>query len=753
MENTIYIGSLTDPSYVLHNADVRGITAVLSTALVGDELAVDQCVAEVVSRAYIIIHVPFIPENSSGLITADGALFCCGKPIPELLPHIEYGTPIWWYSGDNFMGKFYAQSLTRQSRTDLLLTTVSRIGLLDKQQHMGGMYTGQTFAEVAADILGDGIPFTVSADLKDQSIYNWLPVATRRENLHQLLYAMGAVISKDAAGELVFKFLDPSSVMIVPDDRIYADGEVTVTTPANRVELSEHSYFALDSDQEVTLFDNSDGTTGLAEDELVLFSDAPVHSLSVTGSLTVSWSNCNAARVSGIGILTGKRYTHVTRMVTRQQSGGEPNTISVDGATLISVANSENAADRLFDYYTKSRTISSDLVVQGERPGMRVRITDPFYDPVHAFIASMDLTSGGILRAAADLIVDYTPTKGGNNFSASVLLTGRGSWTVPEGVTQIRVVLIGGGSGGRGGFNAADLSAPDPITYTDLDTSVALYQKGFGPSILPGGPGGDPGQGGAGGRILVVTISVTPGQSIDYSCGVGGEGGQPGLAPTDGAEGSDTTFGGYTSADGQRSTTGYIDQLSGRVLALPGDAGYAGAAGGGYVNDGNDNYIKAYPTLTAEGSIWNCGQSYLDDEVEDDRGSYDTSPGYFAARVTGSFGGGPAYGSDGKPGSTPGTSQIDISSTSCWVKATNGGAGADALPLGDADVVGAGGRGGNGGGGPGSFGICVASNRIKKTLSGGGLSTLQVSKSGLTVLGGAGSRGSKGGPGGVLIYY
>lgn len=753
MDNTIYIGSLTAPAWTLRNADARSVTAVLSTALIGDELPVDQCDIQIHSQAYIVIHGLFIPNGASGLITADGKLFRSAIRGTGFRPPLDYGTPVWWYSGDTLMGKFFVQSLQRVARADFNLTAVSRVGLLDKQQHLGGMYTGQTFRAVAADILGDGVPFTVSDELGEQLIYNWLPVSTRRENLHQLLYAMGAVISKDSAGDLVFGFPDPTAVATIPDSRIYTGGEVTVNTTANRVELAEHSYYALPSDQQVTLFDNSDGASGVAEDTLVLFSDAPVHDLSVTGSLTILWSNCNAARVSGVGVLTGKRYTHVIRTVTRQQEGGEPNTVTVDGATLISVANSENAADRLFNYYTAARTIRSDLVVLGERPGMRVRITDPFYDPAEAFIASMELTSGGVLRAAADLIADYVPTKGGNNFKGSVLLTGIGVWTVPDGVTMIRAVIIGGGTGGQGGCNAADMAAPEPITYTGSDSAGTTYQKGYGYSVLPGGAGGQQGAGGTGGKILVVTIAVTPGQSLSYACGGGGEGGQPGLDPTDGAEGGDTTFAGYSSAAGERSVSGYIDQFSGRVLALPGDAGYAGATGGGYVNDGNDHYEPVYPTLTAGGSTWSCGISYPSEVVTDSGGVYYESPGHFEGRVYGSSGGGPAYGADGLAGTVPKLSQITIASSYCAVAPTVGGAGADAAPLPDASVVGAGGPGGNGGGGPGAFGVCVAENRIKKGVSGGGLSTLNVYKYGLSVPGGAGSRGSRGGPGGVLIYY
>lgn len=755
MGNTIYIGSRTDPTYILTNAEVRTVTAVLSSALIGDELPIDQCSIGIITEAYLIAYGQFIPAGSSGLITADGLRFRSAIWGTGFRPPLPYGTPIYWESNGVLMGKFFAQSLDRTSQIDFTLVAVSRVGLLDKQQHMGGLYTGESFTTVLADILGDGVPYTIAPELQGQSIYNWLPIASRRENLHQLLFAMGAMISKDADGELYFGFPDPAIVADVPDELVYTDGQSTTIQPTNRVELTEHSYYNLDTDEAVTLFDNSDGTSGSAADQMVEFPDAPIHDLQASDGLTISWSNCNAAKVSGIGILTGKKYTHVTRIITRGPEGGDSNGVEpITKATLVSVANAENVADRLQNYYATARQIYGSIVVRGELPGQRVRLKDPFYEQTEAFIQSAELNSSGILRGALQLIADYIPQKGGNSYTTSQLLTGSGTFTVPAGVTRLLAVLMSGGDGGGGGYDAPDLELPEnPETYTTTTSDLRRYQKGYSAQSLRGGDPGAAGTPGAGGKILIVTITVTPGQQIAYASGVGGEPGTAGLSPTAGSAGTDTTFGAYTSASGEKSETGYIDQFTGAAYAAPGAAGIAGARGAGYVDDGNGNYVANYPDLTVNGSTWTSGTSLIDQSASQSAGSYNTNKGSYRGQVYGSFGGGPAYGANGRAGMAPESSQITVSTSEATVRATIGGQGGTALPPDDSARVGAGGSAGNGGGGAGAQGVAVATNSAGTNASPGGLSTLYAPRTGRKSPGGKGSRGGRGGPGGILLYY
>ena len=92
MANKILIGAdQTAPLYTFTDATIRTVSCVLSSALSGDELAIDQLLPTVYSEAYI--RVRFVPSGSSGLRTADGKRFMV-YPGLDFLDKLPYGTPI-----------------------------------------------------------------------------------------------------------------------------------------------------------------------------------------------------------------------------------------------------------------------------------------------------------------------------------------------------------------------------------------------------------------------------------------------------------------------------------------------------------------------------------------------------------------------------------------------------------------------------------------------------------------------------------
>lgn len=168
------------------------------------------------------------------------------------------------------------------------------------------------------------------------------------------------------------------------------------------------------------------------------------------------------------------------------------------------------------------------------------------------------------------------------------LLPDAGEFTVPNGVTSLSVAL---GQGGQGGGHG------DPGYITRSGNLGNQLSSGYG----------DPGENGSGGKVWVGTIEVEGGQKIAYSTGAGGA---PGNGNTAGSEGQESTFGAYSSADGQVYTNGYTDVVSGSSYArtgvdlpLPGSGdGGAGGAGG----TPGVGYLKSYtyrPSGAAESVV------------------------------------------------------------------------------------------------------------------------------------------------------
>lgn len=133
-------------------------------------------------------------------------------------------------------------------------------------------------------------------------------------------------------------------------------------------------------------------------------------------------------------------------------------------------------------------------------------------------------------------------------------LSGAGTWTVPAGVTAIRLRMNGGGGGGGGCYTAGSFPAA--------------------------------GSGGGGGEYAEAVLATTPGQALAYSVGLGGSGGLGSSTPTAGATGNSTTFGGLLSALGGGAGSAGLNGIVGSSGA--GGTGGSGAGvrrsgrGGGY---------------------------------------------------------------------------------------------------------------------------------------------------------------------------
>lgn len=155
---------------------------------------------------------------------------------------------------------------------------------------------------------------------------------------------------------------------------------------------------------------------------------------------------------------------------------------------------------------------------------------------------------------------------GGQLYTDYILITEDGTYTMPAGVTQITLVLIGGGDGGDGGQGGC---------YFFFDNR----NNGIG------------GAGGRGGKVYSTPLVINDGQQITFHIGAGGAGGKggawhyatkPGLR--DGGKGAfgeattaqlGTTF---TSANGVYMSTGYVDLLTNKAYGVPGVVGASGKA-------------------------------------------------------------------------------------------------------------------------------------------------------------------------------
>ena len=663
------------------------------------------------------------------------------------------------------VGTYHLQSVTRVGPKLYTLSALSAVGLLIVRPHRGGIYTGQTVAEVVAEICGD-IPVLIETVYRNIKLYGWLPIASARDNLRQVLFAIGAWLHTDENGTLrVQKLWDGTASVIDFNSVDSRNIHVKHLDPVSAVAVTEHQYIA--GTEDVTLFE------GTAQQGDVIEFDEPAHTLTAEG-FTILESGANYAILSaGTGKLTGKSYIHNRRVVTRTVTEGVAENVEpITDATLVSLVNSSAVAQRMAAYYACREQLTVDVNPAAEHAGHVVSLWNEWdKQQTLACIASRETKISGLLKSRTLALVGFLPPQPESSeyFDERVLLTGAGEWTVPEGVTTYTKVLIGGGQGGKHGGKGEDGK------QRTASWSEGMYTQYNWSGYLPGAisKGGVGGEGGVGGKVLVETVNdATPGESIAYSCGAAGAG-----ATTDGAEGENgtaTTMGGSSSDSGSSSDIGYTDPVTGEVFAAKGDTGIAGGDSGGCSD------VSAYPNPTVSGCLY-VGQGIAEaTDVVDEDGKvwksgawllYNNTQQIYGKGNSASADGDLSHGAvecsascSGPSGAAVGANGSDGSATNC--KATAGKEGnptymyayaSPGYPVNGANAAtapkkpsayGKGGRGGHGGGAGGCGGYSATGKTTSSTMT----QKTQANTRGVGT-GGLGSVGGEAGDGCIIIYY
>ena len=730
IENVILIGPKNYPLYRFTNRDIvlNSISGVFSVDTIGNELTID-------TFSFTVRYDPdapqiYAPIGDDGYELTDGSVYGLANAEGRAyMMELAYGTALYWYCGGEFFTKAYLQKVERINRYAWRLTCISGVGLLNDSYHAGGLYSGETVADIAADIIGDIFPFDVSPVAGTVEVVGWLPYGTRRDNLHKLLFDTGAALLRgDEDTDYTVGFItDSEDPATIGPERVAINGKTSYTLPATAVEVTEHSYFQAPTDADTTLFDNTNAAPAV---ELLVVFGGPHYDLTTTGGLTIEESGVNYAIVTGSGVLSGKPYTHTTSLIRQGSDTRLTKRVNADH-TLISALNSQNVAKRVLAYYQSAKTIEANILLEQERCGLVYYLTDAFGDASKAFLKQMTVRPTSLFAAACQFIKGYTPTGQGNFYNNRVLITSSGSWAVPIGVKRIRVVLIGGGDGGNGGNDGANGYIPESaVTAPDA--------QGYGYAAQIAAIGGAGGEAGLSGLVYAVDVDVTAGELLAFVIGQGGAGGAANGG--EGLPGTETTVSSTpitaSSNDGAR-VAAYADPFTGDLFAATGINGTKGGDGG--MTDTTDLYgyngADGLPGGNAGGNIGGAGGTGKKNEPIILPPPYETY--YFDG--SGGGGGGAAFGADGGAGGVAtGTYRGDPPTLE--VTWADGGDGADAVAP-DAVFYGCGGTGGNGGGAGGNAGGGVFWTVYGITFRGTGGA------------GGAGSDGADGGDGCAIIYY
>lgn len=561
---------------------------------------------------------------------------------------------------------------------------------------------------------GDGV-----ADLP---IFGWIPVCSRREAMHQLLFSQNINLIKSPMGGYIFTRLTASAQGTIGDDDIYMEGSEEELSRAREVSVTEHAFSTTNLSSQV-IFDNTQ--SDLAQGEYIaVFRNAPVYGTPTAGTgITIISSNCNVALVTGRGVITGTPYVHSQAVVkstnTDVLDGAD---VSVSDTTLITSANSDNIIKKLQAYYFKKISrITNSFIYDNERCGAVYSFKTPFSEQISAFLTKVSARSSSIVKANCEFVRGYTPPDVGGYKNFIILERGE-YFSIPNNVLQedsptIRINVIGRGLPGTNGEDGED---GEEISQT----------SGF---VEYGGNGGDGGKGGErglGGEIYSVTVDVTNVRTVFAT-----QSGNVMSAETYNSQGG--LIATYQSSSGLRSESGFTNIFTGVPYAVPGNNGLDGGKGG--KGGGVDSsFHRNYGENGEDVGNYHGGES-PDSAIDDQR---DPSS-YSSPNIISLYGGG-----GGASGGANGGNAY-YTGTPHWNGGngvhTFGGNGANGgAPIVTYSTYGCGGSGGNGGGGGGGGGVRYEYSYWQE------ISESYPERAGY---GGSGGLASDGIDGCVIIYY
>ena len=337
------------------------------------------------------------------------------------LHNFIYGSQVTFYKDDVLYGKYYLVSVERQTKNEYILNVQSSIGLLDDTMHYGGIYSGEYASAIIKDIIGGKIAYTEHNIFSKIKVYGWLPVATRRENLKQLLFAVGGCVKKKN-GDVYFTTLTVDTPKAIPESKVYDTGKITYDSPASRIEVVEHQFSKVDSAPSEEIYSGEIIGSSFVTPKGYSVSDAalvtwdnPYHSLTFSGcTLLNNEMGVNYAVVSSSGSATisGKPYIHSKMIVSRNKENyqGKEKVAKVENATLVTLANSNSVAEKVMAYYDSPCTLSGAIVMDGEKPLDNITMPNQFEEENTGMIKSIEGTLGKqITKGELELRIGYNP--------------------------------------------------------------------------------------------------------------------------------------------------------------------------------------------------------------------------------------------------------------------------------------------------------------------------------------------------------
>ncbi len=263
--------------------------------------------------------------------------------------------PMSAYDRDKLLGVFYVDTAPQTGAHSYEVHAEDAIGVLDKSDFPGGVYTSKNAKELVLEILDGDFALDFPASLESKTVTGAIETCSRREALQQVAFALTACV--DTSGtETVRFFILPTDTKPVPANRTYTSGTVGTEDIVTSVQLTAHTY--------------TQGTPSSGQ-----------------GRVTIN----------GVEYIHTETVTEVFNPLIN--SGEKRNVKKFTRATLVNPGNVDEVAAHLMDYYKNRRVYSGKIKLEGELPGDLLEIPTTWGQTLTGRVSRMDITLSGIAAA------------------------------------------------------------------------------------------------------------------------------------------------------------------------------------------------------------------------------------------------------------------------------------------------------------------------------------------------------------------
>lgn len=249
------------------------------------------------------------------------------------------------YRDDDLIAAHYLKDANIASQNNYVVSCQSAVGILDEQPFEAVMLENKPALEAAQEIIGDSFTIDMQEDLQAMTVSGYIADGTRRDALHQLLFALGAVCST-VGRESIRIFTIPAEAKQIPRENIYTGASVQQDAVVTSVKVEYHSYSAEETE--------------------------------------------GASKIELDGVTYYDTVGYLEKINTDVIAGTHENPVEITGATLLTKERAEALLDALYAYHVHNTTVTQKIIITDEAPGELVLTEDILEMPFEGIITSRE---------------------------------------------------------------------------------------------------------------------------------------------------------------------------------------------------------------------------------------------------------------------------------------------------------------------------------------------------------------------------